>query len=126
MLRIYIRLLESSRPLGVRELARELGISVSTVHYSLKRLEELGLVQRLGDGYTVKKVVNLEGFLVIGRKLVPWLVIYSAFFLGALISETLYCIVNGLNADRLLAVVLSLTAFLVLFAEGVRARKRYG
>jgi len=124
-LRVYVRLVESDRPLGVRELARDLDLPVSTVYYSLKRLEELDLVRRSGDGYVIKKLVNPEGFLIIRRRLIPRLLVYSAFFVGVTIGELALVVVAGLNPDRLVAVITSLIASLILLSEGLISRKKY-
>ena len=124
-LRIYIKLVESEKPLGVRELARELNLPVSTVHYSLRRLEEMDLVKRSGDGYVAKKIIAPEGFLVIRRKLVPRLLIYSAFFIGVLISESILIAATGHNPDRVVVIITSLAASAILLIEGLYIRKRY-
>ena len=123
-LRVYVKLLESDKPLGVRELARELEMPASTVHYCLKRLEELGFVERDEDEYKVKRVEGPEGFVIIWRKLVPRLAIYSAFFLGILVAEVAICALSGINLDRAVVVIASLTAFLLFLMEGLRARKK--
>jgi len=124
-LRVYVKLVESGKPLGVRELARELELPVSTVYYSLKRLEELDLVRRSGDGYAVRRVVSPEGFLVVRRKLIPRLLVYSAFFVGVVVGELALTATSGPNPDRVVAVVVSLAASLVLLFEGLAAKRRY-
>jgi len=123
-LRVYVRLLESDKPLGVRELARELEMPASTVHYCLKRLEELGFVERDEDEYKVKRVEGPEGFVIIRRRLVPRLAIYSAFFLGILVAEATICALSGINPDRAVVMMASLMAFLLFLMEGLRARKK--
>lgn len=123
-LRVYIRILESGKPLGVRDLSRALGIPVSTVHYHLKRLEDMGLVKRSGEGYTVSRIARLEGYVILGRTLIPRLTIYSTFFLGILAGQILRTALGTpLNPDSLLAIIASAAGFLVLFAEGLRLRR---
>jgi predicted transcriptional regulator len=95
-LRIYLRLLESEVPLGVRELARDLNIPVSTVHYNLRKLEELGVISRSSDGYVVSRLIPLDGFVVVRKKLVPRLVIYALFFTGITLGELIVMITLGL------------------------------
>ena len=123
-LRVYVKLVELGRPLGVRELARELEMPPSTVHYCLKRLEEMELVEKAEEGYVVKRFENPQGFLIIRRRLVPRLLVYSAFFLGILITETITCASSGFNPDKVIVMVTSLIAFLLFLVEGLRARSR--
>ena len=123
-LRIYVYLLSSNNPQGVREIARALDIPVSTVHYHIRKLIELGLIKEESSGYKVSKVVGFEGFFIIGRKLVPRLIIYSTFFAGVLISELILVISKGLTPDGLIALIVSLTAFTLFFIEGLLVRSK--
>jgi DNA-binding transcriptional ArsR family regulator len=124
-LRIYLRLLESEVPLGVRELARDLNIPVSTVHYNLRKLEELGVISRSSDGYVVSRLIPLDGFVVVRRKLVPRLVIYALFFTGITLGELIVVITLGVNVDRLLIITTSSIASVIFFIEGLVTKRRF-
>ncbi|MEM1619584.1 MAG: winged helix-turn-helix domain-containing protein [Fervidicoccaceae archaeon] len=122
-LRIYAKLLEAGE-MGVRELARELGVSASSVHYHLKRLEELGLVARGREGYTVSRLIPIEGYVLLKRRLVPRLMIYSFFFLGIAVGEAAALAARGsLDSDGVVALFSAITASVVLMIEGTRASK---
>ena len=124
-LRIYVHLLEAGRPLGVREIARGLSIPVSTTHYHLRRLEELGLVKPAREGYVVVRVMRLDGFILIGRRLVPRLVVYSLFFLGIAIGELIsMALFTTASFDRILVLVISLIASLLFLKEGIELRRK--
>ncbi|MEM2022005.1 MAG: helix-turn-helix domain-containing protein [Zestosphaera sp.] len=124
-LRVYAYLVESDAPRGVREIARALEIPVSSVYYHLKRLEELGLIGRSGDGYVVTRIIALEGFIFLGRRLVPRLLVYSLFFLGILLGEIYLIVLTGVvTPDRLIALVSCLSAFLIFLIEGLNVRIR--
>jgi len=123
-LKIYVYLLSSSSPQGVREIARALNLPVSTAHYHVKKLMELGLIKEESDGYRVSKVVGLEGFLVIGRKLVPRFTVYAMFFAGVLIGELALVMSRGLTPDGLIALIVSLTAFALFFIEGMMVKSK--
>ena len=124
-LKVYTFLLESKRPQGVREIARSLGIPVSTVHYHLKRLEDLGLIVQDPEGYRVSRIMDIEGFVVIRNKLIPRLLVYSMFFLGVILGEIFVIGYTGtLNVDRIVLIIVSLVGFLILLIEGVNARAR--
>jgi DNA-binding Lrp family transcriptional regulator len=124
-LRIYLRLLESKVPLGVRELARDLNIPVSTVHYNLRKLEELGVISRSSDGYVVSRLIPLDGFVVVRKKLVPRLVIYALFFTGITLGELIVMITLGVNVDRLLIITTSSIASVIFFIEGLVTKRRF-
>ncbi|MEN2999256.1 MAG: winged helix-turn-helix domain-containing protein [Acidilobaceae archaeon] len=124
-LKIYVLLLEAGEPLGVREIARAIDMPASTVHYHLKKLEELDLVEAAGLGYRVKRLLPIEGFSLIGKRLVPKLIIYSLFFLGVALGEVIVVIYRGwIGYEALVIVLTSLLAFLVLFKEGYELRRR--
>lgn len=110
--------------MGVRDIAKALSMPASTVLYHLRRLEELGLVRRDLSGYSVSKVMSLNGFTIIGRRLVPRLIIYSVFFTGIAVGESLLIISRGMNPDKLLAIVTSITASIIMLLEGLKARSK--
>lgn len=121
-LRIYFKLFESDTPLGVRELARDLNLPVSTVHYNLRRLESLGVIGKSSDGYVVIKPIPLQGFLIIRNKLIPKLIIYSVFFLGVSVGSVVTIITSGYNVDKLMALIVSSIASVIFFLEGLNIR----
>ncbi|MEM0473942.1 MAG: winged helix-turn-helix domain-containing protein [Zestosphaera sp.] len=124
-LKIYVYLLESKDPRGVRDIARALDMPVSSVYYHLKRLEDLGVIGKRGDGYVVVKIIPLEGYVFLGRKLMPRLLIYSLFFLGVSLSQAYAVIVDrSITSDKILLLVLSIVAFILFFLEGLNMRSK--
>ena len=115
-LRIYLQILASRKPLGVRELARSLGLPVSTVHYHLKRMEDEGLVKRSSDGYVVARLVVPPGYVLLAGRPFKRLAVYGAFFAGFSLGELYLCFVAGVTPERvMLAAVSALAAALFLF-----------
>jgi DNA-binding transcriptional ArsR family regulator len=124
-LRIYVYLLESREPRGVRDVARALNMPVSSVHYHLKRLEELGVVARTPGGYVVAKAIPLEGYILLRKRLVPRLLVYSMFFLGIAIGESYVILASRrLSPEGALSLITSIVAFAILFVEGLLMRFR--
>ncbi|MEM1680654.1 MAG: helix-turn-helix domain-containing protein [Sulfolobales archaeon] len=123
-LRIYFKLFESETPLGVRELARDLNLPVSTVHYNLKRLESLGILSRSNNGYVVSRPIPLQGFFAIRNRLIPRMIIYSIFFLGFTIGSLTTIVTSGFSVDKLLAITVSSISSAIFFLEGLNMRRK--
>jgi DNA-binding transcriptional ArsR family regulator len=85
--KIYYYLLKQGKPIGLKKIQRDLGISSpSLVHYHLKRLEEQGLVKETPEGYVINKVI-LSEFVKIANHLIPISAFWSSFFLTSLALE---------------------------------------
>jgi hypothetical protein len=86
-LEVYRFLLKSNKPVGTRELQRALNFSSSSVAvYHLTKLEDVGLLKRETDGYTVNKFL-LENSIKISRFLIPRYFFYAVFAITALIVD---------------------------------------
>jgi DNA-binding transcriptional ArsR family regulator len=84
-LQAYLFMIRNSKPIGVRELQRSLGLSSPSVAFHhLEKLERMGLVEKDQYGeYTCVKNVDvsvLQAFSHIGRLLVPRFTFYAMFF----------------------------------------------
>lgn len=123
-LKVYVYLLEVGKPRSVREIARDLNLPTSTVHYHLRKLEELGIVGRTGDGFVIRRTIPVEGFILIGRKLMPRLFVYAMFYLGATIGVAYIVFTQGLTPDNTITLLVSSTASGILFIEGFNLLKR--
>jgi hypothetical protein len=126
-LKVYVYLIGEGKPLGPRDVMRDLNLSSPSVAYRhLQKLENFGLVQKNNYGqYTVKEKVNIKGHLWVGRNLVPRLIFYSFFFMGILTAEIVIMTVRLLNAempqlDFLFLTFTTTIATLVFLLEGTR------
>ncbi|MEB3774202.1 MAG: winged helix-turn-helix domain-containing protein [Desulfurococcales archaeon] len=91
-LRVYLLLLTSDKPLGVREVQRRAGFkSPSTARHHLERLVELGLAYRAGGGYKARKPREglLAAYVVIKGRLLPRSILLLAFSLGIALTYTI-------------------------------------
>jgi len=128
-LRVYMYLLSRNEPIGPRQIMRELGLSSpSLAYYHLKRLEELGLVKRNNNGYIAVPGLKIEGYIFIGRKLIPRLILYSFIYLGLLIVEIAGLILNLLRditptIELIILIIFTGMTFLLLLVEGIRSYK---
>ncbi len=120
-IKIYIHLLVSREAKGVREISRELGIPVSTVHYNLKRLEEKGLIKRDYGGYTIVVAIPLRGFIIVGKRLIHKFILYSLFFLGVVIGEVLRIILFDASLENsMLTIIISSIGFGLFLYEALK------
>jgi hypothetical protein len=86
---VYLHILTSREPVGVREVWRELRLSSpSLAQYHVNRLLELGMITQTSEGKYVaneeRRIEALRGFLLLHGRLVPRLVFYGALIAGIL------------------------------------------
>jgi DNA-binding Lrp family transcriptional regulator len=122
-IKIYLYILTHSGDVSVRDIARDLDLSPSTVHYNLKRLEELGYIEKSVNGYVVKNPVKLGEYIMVGRLIIPRLLIYGLFFTGVFMGTVTYTVLTELTADRLLTLLVSLIAATLFYLEAFRTRR---
>ena len=88
-LNVYAYVVHKGEPVGTRDVTRGANLSSTSVaHRHLQKLEELGLLERnqYGD-YMLREKTSVRGYVWVGRNLVPRLLFYSFFFMGAFGAE---------------------------------------
>jgi hypothetical protein len=84
---VYRYVLKNSKPTGVREVQRALGLSSPRLaFYHLNKLEETGFLKKTVDGYVVDRVFLLNSFRF-RRLLIPRYIFYTIFFVTAIIIQ---------------------------------------
>jgi len=88
-LSVYAFIVRADRPVGTREVTRGAELSSTSVaHHHLQKLENLGLIQKDTYGnYVLKAKASIDGHVWVGNNLVPRLMFYSFFFIGAFAAE---------------------------------------
>ena len=100
-------------------------------HRHLQKLEALGLLEKneYGD-YMLKEKTSVSGHVWVGRNLVPRLMFYSFFFMGALGSEItiilLGYITGALFIETSFIFLTGMTAvaMILFFAEATSLRRK--
>jgi len=129
--KVYLYLLKAKLSVGPRGIMRGLQLSSPSVAYRhLQKLIDLELVEqdRFGN-YLVKEKVRLKGFTWIGTTLIPRLMIYAFFFVGALIIE---CVVLSIRLivkeplSNVLVVLIVITGIstVLFFFEGIQLKRK--
>ena len=131
-LSVYAYVVREKRPVGTRDVMRGANLSSPSVaHRHLQKLELLGLLEKnkFGD-YILKEKTGVSGHVWVGRNLVPRLMFYSFFFIGAFGAEIgiilLSCLVPWLVIETSFIFLTAITAvaMLLFFVEGVQLRRK--
>lgn len=126
-LNVYAYIVHAAKPVGTRSVTRGACLSSTSVaHRHLQKLEDLGLVEKneYGD-YILKEKASINGHVWVGRNLVPRLMFYSFFFLGAFGAEIaiilLSYLINGvvIEISFLFLTGMTAVAMILFLAEGI-------
>jgi len=88
-LAVYAYIVHVDKPVGTRDVTRGANLSSTSVaHRHLQKLENFGLIEKnqYGD-YILKEKTSINGHVWVGKNLVPRLMFYSFFFMGAFGAE---------------------------------------
>src|SRR5208337_4587031 len=88
-LNVYAYIVHAAKPVGTRDVTRCASLSSTSVAFRhLQKLEDMGLIEKNSYGdYILKEKANINGHVWVGKNLVPRLMFYSFFFLGAFSAE---------------------------------------
>ena len=92
--------------MGTRDVTRGANLSSTSVaHRHLQKLEDMGLIEKneYGD-FILKEKTNIKGHVWVGRNLVPRLIFYSFFFMGALGAEIAIIVLSYLMSGIVIQV----------------------
>ncbi len=131
-LSVYAYIVRENRPVGTRDVMRGANLSSSSVaHRHLQKLEMLGLLEKneFGD-YILKEKASVSGHVWVGKNLVPRLMFYSFFFVGAFGAEIgiilLSYLIPELTIETSFFFLTGMTAvaMTLFFIEGALLRKK--
>lgn len=131
-LNVYAYVVKENRPVGTRDVMRGANLSSSSVaHRHLQKLELLGLLEKneFGD-YVLKEKASVSGHVWVGNNLVPRLMFYSFFFIGAFGAEIAIILLSfmvpwlAIETSFLFLTGMTAVAMLLFFIEGVLLRRK--
>lgn len=126
-LNVYAYIIHTAKPVGTRDVTRGANLSSTSVaHRHLQKLEELGLIEKneYGD-YILKQKTSINGHVWVGRNLVPRLMLYSFFFMGAFCAEIAIIVLSYLvigivtEVSFLFLTVMTAVAMILFLTEGI-------
>ncbi|MFB3889055.1 MAG: helix-turn-helix domain-containing protein [Candidatus Bathyarchaeia archaeon] len=130
-LNVYAYIAKEGKPVGTRDVTRGANLSSPSVaHRHLQKLEALGLIEKDAFGnYVLKEKVDVNGYVWVGRTLVPRLMFYSFFFMGAFgaeITTIVLFFVLGLAVETSFLFLTGMTALaMILFlSEAIRLHRK--
>ena len=126
-LSVYAFIVRANVPVGLREITRGVDLSsYSVTYHHLQKLEDMGLIEKNSYGqYSLKEKAIVDGYMWVGKNLVPRLMFYSFFFIGLFTVETSIIlfdsIIRGMAIDArfLFLMGTTLVAILLFFIEGL-------
>ena len=131
-LNVYAYIVHTDKPVGTRDVTRGANLSSTSVaHRHLQKLEDFGLIEKneYGD-YVLKQKTNVSGYIWVGRNLVPRLMFYSLFFLGALASEITIILLSYftdsyvIETSFLFLTGMTAVAMILFFIEATSLRRK--
>jgi hypothetical protein len=131
-LSVYAYVAKEGRPVGTRDVTRGANLSSPSVaHRHLLKLEALGLIQKNEYGeYTLREKVNVNGYVWVGRNLVPRLMFYFFFFMGAFGAELAIIVLSFLVLGSTIEVSfffltgMTAVAMILFLTESIRLHRK--
>jgi len=131
-LSVYAFIVRADKPVGTREVTRGAELSSTSVAYHhLQKLETLGLIEKNSYGnYVLKAKASIEGHVWVGKNLVPRLMFYSFFFIGAFAAEISIILfslfINNAIIDVRFIVLVGITfvAMILFSIEGLKLYRK--
>jgi len=88
-LSVYLYVVKKGKPVGPRDVMKGAHLSSPSVAYRhLEKLEDLGFLKKNEHGeYVTKDKARVRGYIWIGRRMMPKMLVYSLLFMSILIVE---------------------------------------
>ena len=88
-LNVYLYVVKKGKPVGPRDVMKGAHLSSPSVAYRhLQKLEDMGYLQKNKYGeYITKGKARVRGYIWIGRRMMPKMLVYSLIFMSILIVE---------------------------------------
>ena len=129
---VYAYVVGEDRPVGTREVMRGANpSSPSVAHRHLQKLEAMGLIEKNEYGeYLIKEKAGVSGHVWVGKSLVPRLMFYSFFFIGAFGAEIAIILLSYMipqlviETSFLFLTAMTAVAMTLFFVEGIILRRK--
>ena len=131
-LSVYLYVVKKGKPVGPRDAMKGAHLSSPSVAYRhLQRLEDLGYLQKNKYGeYVTKEKAHVRGYIWIGRRMMPKMLVYSLIFMSILIIELVVLAIHysvesySFKVFFLLLTLITGSAMGVFIVEGLLQHRR--
>jgi hypothetical protein len=122
-LNVYLYVVRKGKPVGPRDVMKGAHLSSPSVAYRhLQKLEDLGYLQKNTYGeYITKDKARVRGYIWIGRRMLPKMLVYSVIFMSILIVELIVLAIHYSVENYEFKVFFLLLTLITGFAMGVFA-----
>jgi hypothetical protein len=129
---VYLYAVKKGSPVGPRDVMKGANLSSPSVAYRhLQKLEDLGYLQKNNYGeYVIKNKAQVRGYIWIGRRMMPKMLVYALTFLSILIVELIVLALHysvetyEFKVFFLLLTIVTGFAMSVFAVEALRHRRR--
>jgi hypothetical protein len=131
-LSVYLYVVRKGKPVGPRDVMKGASLSSPSVAYRhLQKLEDMGYLQKNNYGeYVTKDKARVRGYMWIGRRMLPKMLVYALVFMSILIVELVvfalhYAVENYMfKVFFLLLILVTVFAMAVFSIEALLHRRR--
>ena len=95
-LSVYLYVVKKGKPVGPRDVMKGANLSSPSVAYRhLQKLEDLGYLQKNNYGeYVTKDKASVRGYIWVGKRMLPKMLVYSITFMIILIIELVVLVIH--------------------------------
>jgi hypothetical protein len=131
-LSVYLYAVRKGKPVGPRDVMKGAHLSSPSVAYRhLQKLEDLGYMQKNNYGeYITKNKAHVRGYIWIGSRMLPKMLVYALIFMSILIVELIILAIHyavetyEFKVFFLLLILVTVFAMGVFTVEGLLQRRR--
>lgn len=122
-LSVYLYAVKKGKPVGPRDVMKGANLSSPSVAYRhLQKLEDLGYLQKNNYGeYVTKDKASVRGYIWVGRRMLPKMLVYSIIFMIILIVELVVLAIHYSVENYTFKIFFLLLTLVTAFAMGVFA-----
>jgi hypothetical protein len=131
-LSVYAYIVRANEPASVRDVVSGADLSSTSVaHHHLQKLENMNLIEKNSYGkYILKHKTSIDGYVWVGKSLLPRLMLYAFFFIGAFIVQVSRIILSLITKNLVIETNfwfltgLTLLSMLLFLKEGIALHRK--